>query len=250
MEIKVHQTTWSEIQSFRLLFLQENNFQIRFNACHERNWSDTYLLTVNETYVGYGSIKGWEQLTDRDSIFEFYIIPPYRKMSHLIFSKLLTASKAKYIECQSNDLLLTSQLYQFGQHINADAILFEDDSTSEHKKSKAIFRSRLEDDDIFEHKGEPVGEFVLEESGEIIATGGYMLHYNMPFADLYMEVKEDYRLKGYGSFVVQELKKQCYQAGRVPAARCNVLNAGSRATLINAGMKICGFVLKGDVMKF
>jgi hypothetical protein len=35
----------NEIQSLRALFLQETNFQIRYNACHERGWTDSYLLT-------------------------------------------------------------------------------------------------------------------------------------------------------------------------------------------------------------
>ena len=39
---------------------------------------------------------------------------------------------------------------------------------------------------------------------------------------MFMEVKEEHRGKGYGVFVVQELKKQAYLKGRVPAARCNI----------------------------
>jgi RimJ/RimL family protein N-acetyltransferase len=62
-----------------------------------------------------------------------------------------------------------------------------------------------------------------------------------------MEVKENFRRKGLGSFIIQELKKACYLAGRVPAARCNIRNKASRATLLKAGLKVCGFMLKGDI---
>jgi len=86
-----------------LLFLQEINFQIRFNKCHERGWSDAYIISLNDIHSGYGSVKGLEQLTDRDAIFEFYLIPPYREKSHIIFSQLHSVSRAKFIECQSND---------------------------------------------------------------------------------------------------------------------------------------------------
>lgn len=65
---------------------------------------------------------------------------------------------------------------------------------------------------------------------------------------LYMEVREDCRRKGFGSFLVQELKRACYLAGRVPAARCSIRNRASRATLIKAGLRACGFMLKGDVV--
>ncbi|HZI00574.1 MAG TPA: GNAT family N-acetyltransferase, partial [Flavisolibacter sp.] len=104
-----------------------------------------------------------------------------------------------------------------------------------------------EDDKVFKHKREPVGEYVLECSNQIVATGGFALHYNLPFADLYMEVNEVYQRKGLGSFFIQELKKECYLNGRVPAARCSIDNAASKATLLKAGLKIAGYMLLGNV---
>ena len=90
------------------------------------------------------------------------------------------------------------------------------------------------------------GEYVLERKGEVAATGG---HYNKPFADLYMEVKKNSRRIGLGSYLLQELKKECYLSGRIPAARCNIENMASKATLIKAGLRICGFMLTGRVKK-
>ena len=91
------------------------------------------------------------------------------------------------------------------------------------------------------------GDYVLILGGQIVATGGFLLHYNKPFADLYMEVEQNYRRKGAGSFLIQEIIKQSYVQGRVPAARCNISNIASRATLTKAGMRTCGFMLVGDV---
>ena len=236
-----------EILYLRSLFLQENNFQIRYNACHERGWTDSYVVTYNEEKIGYGSIKGKENLKDRDTIFEFYLIPSFRNLSLAAFLELLHSSKAAFIECQSNDLLLSSLLYQYGQNISSDVVLFEDNITSDIKMDKIVFRKRNESDVVFEHRAEPIGDYVLELNYEIVATGGFLLHYNMPFADLYMEVKEDCRRKGLGSFLIQELKRQCYLAGRVPAARTGTDNVASRATLIKAGCKIAGFMLLGKV---
>lgn len=58
-----------------------------------------------------------------------------------------------------------------------------------------------------------------------------------------MEVVERSRRRGYGSYLIQELKRACYESGRVPAARCNVANAASRATLQRAGMLPCARLL-------
>lgn len=246
MKFKAHKTELKAILPLRNLFLQEANFQIRYNACHERGWTDSYLLMIDEVDVGYGSIKG-QEVADRDTVFEFYLTPPYRKFSSPLFDELIAASGARFIECQSNDALLTSMLYEFAQNINSDVVLFEHHAVTEHTIPGVIFRPRKENDSMFEHKIEPIGEYVLELDGEVVATGGYFFHYNMPFADLYMEVKENFRRKGFGSFIVQELKKACYLAGRVPAARCNIQNKASSAALLKAGLKVCGFMLKGDI---
>lgn len=60
----------TRIQALRALFLQEANFQVRYNACHERGWTDSYLLTSGDLEIGYGSVKGQEP-ADRDTVFEF-----------------------------------------------------------------------------------------------------------------------------------------------------------------------------------
>lgn len=159
----------------------------------------------------------------------------------------LRASKASFIECQSNDLLLTALLYEYAQNINADTILFEEGMTSDLKTDKVLFRKRSENEVVFEHKAEPVGDYVLTLNNEVVATGGFLLHYNLPFADLYMEVRENHRRKGYGGFLIQELKKQCYLTGRIPAARTSMDNVASRATLTKAGLKIAGFMLLGAI---
>ena len=235
-----------DIQSLRALFLQETNFQIRYNACHERGWTDSYLLKIDDVAVGYGSIKGRET-ADRDTAFEFYVIPSFRKSSSLLFRELVVASRVTCIECQSNDRLLSSMLYEFARDIRADVVLFEDHAVTDHVMPDAVIRPRRRSDRVFEHKVEPVGDYVVVLRGEVVATGGFMLHYNIPFADLYMEVREDRRRRGFGSFLLQELKKECYLAGRVPAARCSLENTASRATLIKAGLRVCGFMLTGHI---
>ena len=62
-----------------------------------------------------------------------------------------------------------------------------------------------------------------------------------------MEVAEPVRLQGFGSYIVQELKRVCYEAGKKPAARCNPDNVGSRRTLEKAGFLPCGRLLAGEV---
>jgi GNAT superfamily N-acetyltransferase len=247
MSFKAIKTDLKAIQLFRNLFLQENNFQIRYNACHERGWSDSWLLTVDDVEVGYGSVKGKDNISDRDAVFEFYVVPFYRKNLHELFSVLLKSSGVKYIECQSNDILLSSLLYEFANQIRSEVVLFKDDRVTALANPGVVFRKRKESDLIFNHVFEPVGEYVLEQGKEVVATGGFLLHYNFPFADLYMEVNEPHRGKGFASFLLQEVKRACYLTGRVPAARCAIDNMPSRRSLQACGLKVSGYMLEGKV---
>lgn len=249
MNFTASRCSLSDVTNFRHLFLQENNFQIRYNACHERNWSDSWMMVVDGVTAGYGSVKGKHNLGDRDAVFEFYLIPAYRRYGLDIFRGFVSESSAAFIECQSNDLLLSSMLFECASEISSDVVLFRDEATTNLRNPGVVFRQGHAGEKIFAHTVEPPGSHVLEKDGEVVATGGFMLHYNHPFADLYMEVREDMRRRGYASYLLQEVKKQCYIAGRVPAARCSTHNLGSRFSLMSAGMAIVGYMLTGRIIK-
>jgi len=247
MDLKVDKVGLKEILPIRELFLKENNFQVRYDACHVRGWTDSYLVNIDGVNVGYGSVKGKEDISQRDAIFEFYLTLKSRKYANAAFEKLITISGVKNIECQSNEHLLSSMMYEFADHISSDVVLFEDDQYAFLNIPRATFRKKIAGDVSFDHKSEPDGDYVIEVNGEIVATGGFLLHYNIPFADLYMEVREDQRRKGYGSLLIQELRKACFDAGHVPAARCNISNKASKATLIKGGLRVAGYMLAGKI---
>lgn len=247
MEIKIAKAGLDDILELRKLYLYENNMQVRYDACHERGWTDSYLITIDDALVGYGSVKGKDDLSLRDAIFEFYILLKERRNASAAFAELIKISGVKSIECQSNDLLLSTMMYEFADHISSEVILFEDEQFAFLSVPGATFRKKEIGDQSFDHKSEPDGDYVIEAGGEIVATGGFLLHYNFPFADLYMEVREDQRRKGYGSLMIQELRKACFDAGRVPAARCNISNKASKATLMKGGLKVAGNMLVGDI---
>jgi GNAT superfamily N-acetyltransferase len=94
-----------------------------------------------------------------------------------------------------------------------------------------------------------VGDWAVESNGEIVATGGALYHYNPPYGDIYMEVAEPARRQGFGSYLVQELKRVTYEVGKRPSARCDVTNTASRRTLQKAGFLPCAHILVGQVQK-
>jgi len=239
MEAEVHKVPLHEIQDFRDLSLRENTFQLVHDKCHGAGWADTYIFLMGNDKAGYGSVWGKDNRKDRDTIFEFYLLTPYRKFANIIFPKFRLVSGADFMECQTNSKFQSAMMFENARNIYAEAILFEDSFQTELSIPDTLFKK---------NSGDNEGpEYVLEHTGQIVASGGYVRNYNFPYIDMYYEVKEDHRNKGFGSLITQELKREAYRLKRVPAARCNIKNNASKATLLKAGMKVCGHMLVGEL---
>lgn len=248
MALTVKQVPVEAILSLRELYRREMSCQIILDSWPGRGWTDSYLFRQDGNIIGYASVGG-VRADPKDIVTEFYLLPIHRGAAKSLFRDLVQMSGAKRIEVQTNDILLTLLLYDFAEQIVPEAVLFEDVFTSNLPASGAIFRRLSEEDKgrVFPHWTEPCGDYVIDVGGEIAATGGILFHYNLPYGDIYMEVADPFRRKGYGSYLVQELKRVCYEMGRIPAARCSPNNPGSRATLQKAGLLPCARVLMGVI---
>ncbi len=249
MRTEVVRVESSEIDSLREIHRAAMNCQIIHWSRLERGFANAYLITAGGSIAGYGLVGG-ARGDPKNTIIEFFVAPEARDHAAALFNRLIEASSAKSIAAQTNDLLLTRMLQQCcdAAGIERTRFLFEAGTTTRLSIGGVAFRRSRDADSrqIFEHRSEPVGEWLLETgAGEIVATGGFLTHYNEPYADIHMEVAEAHRRRGYGSFLVQELKRVCVEQGLIPAARCNVSNAASRATLLKAGMRECGAMMKG-----
>ena len=246
MEIETKQTLFSEIEPLRNLYRQEMNCQIVRDSILPRGLAEPYLITIGKHTAGYGGV--WNSY-DRDRIMEFYVLPHYRTASVAMFKSLIAESGATSAEAQTNSPLMLMMLFDCCQNIGSDTILFADAFISNHSCNGAVMvrTDDLDPASVFEHKHEPKGDWALELDGNVVATGGALLHYNPPYADLYMEVDENYRRQGFGSYLVQELKRKCYAMGKIPAARCNAENTASRRTLEKAGLLPCARIVVGDI---
>jgi GNAT superfamily N-acetyltransferase len=235
-----------EVLALRELHRAEMGCQIVRDSWHGRGWTDCYLLHLRGRVVGYGLVAG-AGAGPRDAVVELFVHPADRGAALPLFRQLVAASGARTIEAQTNDRLLMLALDDCTARLELGAVLFEDAFTTELEAPGAAFRRRAAGDTIFAHAVEPVGEWVLEAEGEVVATGGILFHYNPPYGDLHMEVAEPFRRRGYGSYLVQELKRTCREMGKVPAARCNAANAASRSTLQRAGLLPCARLVTASI---
>jgi GNAT superfamily N-acetyltransferase len=238
MTISVKPVTVADILPWRDLYRQQMHCQIVHDSMHARaGWTQPYLIEADEAAAGYGSILIGGPWAGTRIVFEFYLAPQHRARVFDAFSGLLTTSEATAITAQTNDALLTVMLHACAKNIVSESIVFEDKLTTAHTLDGATFRRR----------GEPDHDWCVEIDRVIAATGGILYHYNRPYGDIYMEVAEPFRRRGLGCYIVQELKRACYELGSIPCARCNPDNIASRKTLQKAGFVPCAHILSGTL---
>jgi GNAT superfamily N-acetyltransferase len=228
----------SVILPLRVRHRQEMNCQIVHDSIHRRaGWSETYALPVDDAIAGFASVAIGGPWTGKPTIFEFYVLPAHRTRAFHLFEALLDASGARLIEIQSNDALFAVMLHTYARDVCSEAIVFRDGVTTALTASGATLQQVTSDADtrsaIAERQG--AAEWRLLVDGEPAGEGGILFHYNAPYADIAMEVSDTFRRRGFGSFLVQELKRAAYGLGSVPAARCSPGNVASRRTLQKAG---------------
>jgi GNAT superfamily N-acetyltransferase len=249
-----HEVPLQTILPWRDRYRQEMNCQVIHDSIHFRSgWTREFALRLGETMVGYGSLAIAGPWKEKPTIYEFHVAPPWRDRVFDLFEALLAASGAVAIETQSNGRQLTVMLHAYAQNVFSESILFEDGAvvTQLPPPDGVIFRAATPDDaaQIAAQNLDTGATWLLAEvaSRIVVATGGALFHYNRPYGDIYMAVAESHRRRGLGSYLVQEIKRTCYEDGHVSAARCNVTNVASRRTLQRAGFEPCGHILVGAI---
>ena len=236
MEFSAKQVTVADVLPWRERYRAEMNCQIVHDSLHPRaGWTEEYFIEAAGSFAGYGSIVVGGPWVGTRTVFEYYVLPEWRSHVFDLFECLLTASNATAILAQSNDALMTVMLYVWGRNISSESIVFADKVTTHLSLEGVTLKPPEGSQD----------EWTLVTDGTTAAYGGVLFHYNRPYGDIYMRVEEPYRQRGLGSFLVQELKKVCYEMDSVPCARCNPGNIASRKTLQKAGLVPYAHLLTG-----
>lgn len=247
MEIRVEKREWRELFAQHELYRAEANCQLIRDSHWARGFLNCYAIDVDGRRAGHGAVA---ERYDKGRVLEFYVLPEFPGFTSPMFAEFLRVSDATHIEAQSNVPVMLEMVKEFASDVIVERFLFaEGERTRLICPGNGIFRRMKAEGELplFNAGTEPPGDWVIEAEGKVVATGGYLTHYNPPYADLYMEVEESQRKKGFGSYLIQELKRICNEDGYRAAARCNFENIASRKTLERGGMKVCGELLVGSV---
>ena len=237
-EIEVRRVGLADLEPLREEYRRAAGCQIVHDSALPRGLADPYLLLVGGEVAAYAGI--WSRYYP-GRVMEFHTQRPMGPGgAERLFDALLAATGATHVEAQSNMPLMLAMLRARGANVVEEKVLFEDGPGTDLRCPGAVLRPSSRDERL-------EGEFALDVDGVVVAHGGILCHYNPPYSDLYMEVAEGARRRGYGAFLVQELRRICHAAGLVPAARCDPSNVASRRTLERAGMRPCGHLLAARV---
>jgi GNAT superfamily N-acetyltransferase len=252
MGIVVRRAELSEIAPLRDAFRREMDCQIVHDSIHHRpRWTLEYVLADGDEAIGYGSVAVAGPWKDKPTFYEFYVAPEHRARAFALFDAFVVASGPRAFEVQTSDTLSTVLALAYARDIGTERIVFRDHTTTQLPANGLTLRCVTPADAIQSAMADRQGggEWVVETESEIVAKGGVLFHYNVPYGDVYMDVDEPYRRRGIGSYLVQELKRICYELGAIPAARCSTDNVASRRTLQKAGLVPFAHILFGTLTR-
>jgi len=248
LHVEVRCASAESMLPLRTRHRQEMNSQIVHDSIHRRaGWTLSYFLLLDGATVGFASVAIGGPWTGKPTLFEFYVLPEHRTRAFDLFEELLRVGAPSFFEAQSNEVLVTILVQAYGREIMSEKIVFQDHLTTKHQVAGARLKPLTAPEELQRalEARQGGGEWALELEGAEAGKGGILFHYNRPYGDIYMEVAEPFRRRGLGTYLVQELKDQCYQLGAVPCARCSPDNVASRKTLVRAGFAPCAHILVG-----
>jgi len=175
------------------------------------------------------------------------VLPEHRAHAFDLFEAVLDASGAQSMVVQSSNVLLTAMVHTYAHDVRCGSIVFHDAITTALPANGAIVQrlTSAEETQAAIAQRQGGAEYQLLVDGVVAATGGLMFHYNVPYTDIYMDTTEPFRRRGFGAYLVQELKRCAYEFGSIPCARCSPSNVASRKTLQKAGLVPFAHILNG-----
>lgn len=225
----------------RARFRASADCQIVRDSILPRGLARPWALRVDGALAGYAGI--WAE-HHPGRIVELHVEPEHEARAEELLRALVAASGARAIEWQSNLPAVARLAERVTDLTVTEHLLFAEGVPTSLAPEGARVRAREPRDD---EEGSPDGPWVVVHDDRVVGAGGILTHYNPPYGDLYMAVVEEARGRGFGSFLVQELRGIARRAGLVPAARCGPSNEASRRTLLRAGMVECGRLLSGRI---
>lgn len=238
MDVSVQPSPAERVRAYKERYRAEAGCQIYGDSALGRGIADPWLVSVAGAAVGYGAV--WNRY-HKGAVVEFYVEPDVRDAADALFGAFARAAGASHAQAQTN-LRFCSALFR--RHAVTEELqhpMFGDWADPELGCPGQAFEFAEVPNPSPNHPDSR--DYAMRVGGEVVASGGYLCHYNPPYADVHMEVVEGFRGRGWGSLFVQQVARAALANGKVPGARCNPANLASWRTLERGGFRVVGLVL-------
>src|SRR6185295_2301912 len=102
MDVSARAASFEEIVRWRDLHRLEMACQITHDSIHTRpGWTEEYVLLLEGTGDGYGSVAVGGPCTGKPTVYEFFVVPHQPRLRAFeLFQALLAASRAVAVKAQ------------------------------------------------------------------------------------------------------------------------------------------------------
>lgn len=240
-----------EVQTFRDQLYRE------FNAPLDTMWELLYIASAEIHLIQEGAQDiGYCCIDAGNSLNQIYLVDSHKWMmktviEELVDSGLITSAKLSSIEpisfnvclAMAQDVKANTFNYRYSgeqeQQVTDTPMYLRPIASSDLIKVKLYLKEEIGFEDSFGYTKnllERQEMYLIEESGELIATGECRLSDTQPeYADVGMIVRQTQRKKGLGAKVLSELASLARSKGRTPICSTTVDNIGSQKAISRSG---------------
>lgn len=265
MELNVEESTLDALASVRARYLEELHDYVVYEAPLLHDATKHFAVSDSSRKVGYVSYE-----TDSRMVLEGWVEPEWRERGTRTVADWIRRSGATHIRSKSNDIFLTALLDELCREIGVESVHFERRRKSSIAIEGAVLRPaqthdqtqlcgilcrpearelEIEDEAVLQELIASGNTYwALQVDGLVAGVGAVWYNrFQRKFVDIGMVVHPDYRRRGIGAFILQELSKVCEEKGLVPRAGCFVEHEVSRRTLERAGFEVSSEMMLGEI---
>ncbi|BES65136.1 hypothetical protein SANA_15750 [Gottschalkiaceae bacterium SANA] len=241
-EIHTMPTTWRQVNSMVEDLIKTLNGPTDSFWEEKLIHANVYQISKNNQAIGFFSVF------QKETITSFYLIPEAWSDAQEIFQLAIKHEFVQEALVATCDEAFLSHSLDVGKKVERQAYFFETLRINESKGPFSLEVAMESDQSFIQEKS---GEFFddLEQQicrqeiylgkvgDEIVGFGVMELGViRKEMASIGMYVCEEYRRKGFGTRIIQELQRRTIDKNRIPIAGCWVWNHGSKKTLERAGL--------------
>lgn len=209
--------------------------------------STCYEISYNKKIVGHFFVDSHKTLV------EFYIFKDYYIYSQEIFKYIIESDMVENAAVSTRQSEFLSLCLDFQKSLYVSAYLFTDADNKKHElyhcENLSFRLAKKGDIKVINNKCESRPQeyyeelirneqlFVLYEGDILLGIGEFRINrtHSGQYADIGMVVAEEHRRKGFGTYIIIQLKEHCYRKKLKPMASCDRYNVASKNTLLKAG---------------